>query len=738
MASTLISNSLHIAFDSVFGMDDAGLVQMFESFIATGLKEFLGCPAVLYEDALVEFFEIGSVRDGMMVSTIGGTTVEISEEIFAAEFELPMEGLTDLSEVPKDLVFDARSLFSESKEQVSISCHKREMKIEYRLLSDILAKTIYVKAGSFDAVTRERFLLMTAITFDVKVNWSRLLFDILKDMVTPGSRQAKGYAIEICVLLKNVSGLALGDSKAFSSPRILTEKTVHKYVVINEKVGAEEVTDEPRVKKAPKTKAASKKKRAVELEVVPLQTIEPTPVEESILEGQREATSDVPIDEETTVEEQPAVEVAAEAGVQEPVDESVDEQVAESTADEETVVEDIVEKVDEPVSLPAESDVVNKDEDDQDAGTFDVGDKTVETTEREKHWFNLSYEEIIVQMTERPVVTPSDTDEEMGTTVGTNVGVQTESCQYDSFVEEPLKGAEQVNEMAMGDAEQSMGERTDADDAMSLEDIFLKIPVDCPIPSVGVEVTRITLGKCISILGVNEGGWYKADLPKIPETDKGKAPLQERDPVKGSSATDLEILEKLSDVHMVVIEDLKEQTMTHGLKWEKTCCSNIFEGRPRDPGAIITRSNTNFPSKCWIRTKTMVDGSLVIQQGTDMWETIPRTIASFTFEVSRQRSYNDTLPPMSDFFKLMKKRWGDVCIEVAQFFASGKLLQLSLFKKNKNRNLELERRRSAGALSVDDISSDVIIQQEATALIPLDGLGNKDQKDQQTRFVKRL
>ncbi|KZV30773.1 hypothetical protein F511_33403 [Dorcoceras hygrometricum] len=222
MASYLISSSLHIDFDSVFGIDDVGLVQMFESFIATGLKDFLGCPAVFYEAALIEFFENGLVRDGMVVSTIGGTTVEISEEIFAAAFVLPTEGLTDLSEVPKDLVFDARSLFSESKEQVSISCHKREMKIEYRLLSDILANTIYVKAGSFDVVTRERFLLMTAITFDVKVNWSRLLFDVLKDMVTPGSRQAKGYAIQICVLLKNVQGLELGESKAFPTPRILS------------------------------------------------------------------------------------------------------------------------------------------------------------------------------------------------------------------------------------------------------------------------------------------------------------------------------------------------------------------------------------------------------------------------------------------------------------------------------------------------------------------------------------
>ncbi|KZV35244.1 hypothetical protein F511_42152 [Dorcoceras hygrometricum] len=119
MASSLISNSHHIDFESVFGLDDAGMVQMFETLIATGLKEFLGCPAVFYEDALTEFFANSSVReDGMVVSTIGGTAIEISQEMFAAAFELPTEGLIDLTDVPKNFVFDARSLFSDSKEQV--------------------------------------------------------------------------------------------------------------------------------------------------------------------------------------------------------------------------------------------------------------------------------------------------------------------------------------------------------------------------------------------------------------------------------------------------------------------------------------------------------------------------------------------------------------------------------------------------------------------------------------------
>ncbi|KZV35376.1 hypothetical protein F511_36199 [Dorcoceras hygrometricum] len=209
MASSLISSSLHVDFDSVFGMDDAGLVQMFESFIVTGLKDFLGCPAVFYEAALTEFFKNSSVRDGVVVSTIRGTTIEISEEMFTAAFDLPTEGLTNLSEVPKNLVLDARSIFSDSKKKVSISCLKKEMKLQYRLLSDILAKTLYIKAGSFDAVTRDQFILMTAITCDVKINWSNLLFGILKDMSTGCVLGKWVYLVTLVMSLFNLQDVCI-------------------------------------------------------------------------------------------------------------------------------------------------------------------------------------------------------------------------------------------------------------------------------------------------------------------------------------------------------------------------------------------------------------------------------------------------------------------------------------------------------------------------------------------------
>ncbi|KZV17401.1 hypothetical protein F511_27924 [Dorcoceras hygrometricum] len=142
MASSFYSNSQHVDFESVLSMDDQGMVSMFKALMASGLAGFLGCPAVIYEDALVDFFENASVRDGVIFSIVAGQLVEISEEWFAESFELPVDGLGDLSEIPKDAIFDDRSIVSLSGEPISLSGRKNQMKFEFRLLCDIMAKAI--------------------------------------------------------------------------------------------------------------------------------------------------------------------------------------------------------------------------------------------------------------------------------------------------------------------------------------------------------------------------------------------------------------------------------------------------------------------------------------------------------------------------------------------------------------------------------------------------------------------
>ncbi|KZV23443.1 hypothetical protein F511_08638 [Dorcoceras hygrometricum] len=114
---------------------DKGMVQMFKALESSGLRGFLGCSSAIYEAALVDFFHNASVRDNKVISAVQGKSIEISEELFAGTFELPTEGLTDMSKVPKDLVFDYRSASSADGEQLKNSCNKREMKIEFRLLN---------------------------------------------------------------------------------------------------------------------------------------------------------------------------------------------------------------------------------------------------------------------------------------------------------------------------------------------------------------------------------------------------------------------------------------------------------------------------------------------------------------------------------------------------------------------------------------------------------------------------
>ncbi|KZV51364.1 hypothetical protein F511_43645 [Dorcoceras hygrometricum] len=72
MAASFFNNAIHIDFDSVLAMDEPGMVSMFQGLVDSGLQGFLGCSAIVYEAALVEFFANGRVRDGLVVSSVDG------------------------------------------------------------------------------------------------------------------------------------------------------------------------------------------------------------------------------------------------------------------------------------------------------------------------------------------------------------------------------------------------------------------------------------------------------------------------------------------------------------------------------------------------------------------------------------------------------------------------------------------------------------------------------------------
>ncbi|KZV20434.1 dystroglycan-like [Dorcoceras hygrometricum] len=565
MASAYYSNTVHIDFASVLAMENPGIVSVLNAMMASGLEGFLGCPTVIYESELVDFFNNGSVWDGLVVSTVNGVPVEISEQLFAETFELPVDGLADLSDMPKDKIFDARSIVSLTGEPVSLSGRKGQMKIEYRLLCDIMAKAISVKAGSFNALTVEKFSLLTAVV--------AAEIDASADRDKPADTTEERQWFDLS-----------------------HEELIAKWA------------------------------------------------------AERLVTTPDDTDEEIEAERPVFASVEAVAPVVE---------VCEAAADKDFLLFDDPDTVINQVLHQLDS--ISADKDDK-------------SSDRAETWFDRALDEMLRN---------DEGAEAMD--VGTTGGDQ----QVQFSEEEPV--------------EKSVDEFIDADEARSLEDIISSIPVDVPLPSVGMEISKIVFGQTIYIPGVNEGDWYKAKLPKIHPEEKGKEPLQLKDPAKGrphkehyslicanidlfvdlraknnfvpgqgSSAVDLRVIDLLSHLHVFVLEELTKEARARGLSWKKTCCSKIFEVSPRDRGAVIARTNTTTRSSCWIRTMKRVNGTWVIEPCADQWVKIPRPIISN--EVPSQRKYDDTLPLMSEFFKLLKKRWADICLEVVGFWASRRLL----------------------------------------------------------------
>ncbi|KZV33128.1 hypothetical protein F511_18144 [Dorcoceras hygrometricum] len=704
MASSLYSNAQHVDFDSVLAMDDPGMVSMFEALEASGLRGFLGCPAIVYEDALVDFFENASVRNGVVFSTVCGQIVKITEELFAELFELPFEGLGDLSEMPKDAIFDARSIVSMTGEQINLSGRKNQMKMPYRLLCDIVAKAISVKAGSFNAITVEKFSLMTAVVCGVKMNWAKYLFGILKKMVALKTKQAKGFAVQISLLLATFPDVELGEASEFPASKILSKKTVLRFVSINDRDGAEEI------KEAAKKKDVSKKRTAAAIEAA--------------VPKKKRTSKKKYISSFSSLE---MVVVAEEAVPIQQVVEPVD--VEEPRCSSADAVDMIIQQVlDETRAVEASADT------------------TEAAANVEKNWFDLPYEDIVKQWeAERPVVTASDTEDEDVSTA-------------DVAPADPVQQVEEI--VAPLSAEEELSE----DEKTSLDDILLSIPVDIPLPSTCMEVTQIKMGQSIKIPGVTKWTWFLKHLPRIPADDKGKEILVEKDPVKGnpakehfslicadiellvnlrsqaidevasffrsfslrklssinfeemyskeeqvlrwgetespqiaierkfyillkyrtvlvfkfleawrinfapgqgSTAVDIQVIELLSALHLSLLEELAQEARILGLTWTKPCCSSVVEGSSRDRGAVLARSNSTTRSLCWIRRMFLVDGAWKVEQCADMWVKIPKKVESA--EIPFQRQYDDTLPIMSVFFKLMRKRWADVCLEAVVF-----------------------------------------------------------------------
>ncbi|KZV36009.1 hypothetical protein F511_33745 [Dorcoceras hygrometricum] len=223
---------------------------------------------------------------------------------------------------------------------------------------------ISVKAGSFNAITVEKFSLITVVVCRIKMNWAKFLFSILKKMVSPGSKQAKGFAIQISLLLATFPSLELGESSEFPDSKVLTKKTVHRFVSVHDRDGAEEVTG------AAKKKAVSKKRPAADVGAA-------VPKKKRTFKKKSVSSMElVAVAEEAL----PIQQVAEPLDLEEPRCSSADavDLIIQQVLDETRAADALAD-----ISQPAVSE--------------------------EKHWFDLPYDDLVKQWeAERPVVTASD------------------------------------------------------------------------------------------------------------------------------------------------------------------------------------------------------------------------------------------------------------------------------------------------------------------------------------------
>ncbi|KZV14308.1 hypothetical protein F511_19451 [Dorcoceras hygrometricum] len=176
MVASFFVNTLQVNFESVITMEHTGMARLFNSLEDTGLKGFLEASNSVYEGVVTEFSLNAKVIVGTIVIFIANRKMVITKDMFTTAFGFPTEGIIGFLDISKETVVEMWRQFSGSDVPFRAPSNKKEMKMEFRLLHNIVAKALCAKAGSFDMVTSEKFDLMVDITAGLKVNCAHILF----------------------------------------------------------------------------------------------------------------------------------------------------------------------------------------------------------------------------------------------------------------------------------------------------------------------------------------------------------------------------------------------------------------------------------------------------------------------------------------------------------------------------------------------------------------------------------
>ncbi|KZV54835.1 hypothetical protein F511_39140 [Dorcoceras hygrometricum] len=293
MASFAV-NALQVNFESVLSMEDAGMVSMSRILEKSGLRGFLGILGSVFEEALNQFFANASVIAGKIVSTVTKRKMVITQDVFSEIFHFPTEGMVSFSGLLAQAVAAMKEMFSVTDIPFMTSNKKKDMKVEYRPLHDIVAKSLSSKIGSFDVVTTERFEIIVAISTGLKINWVHFLFKTLVGMVSlPGnSLQVLNNKSVLTYMKKNQAAPQAGETRSDDDERPLAK--------LMEAIPAGQVSKRKSV-----TAQSSSESKALELQSEiknKHRTKRPKLVKPILVELEQSASKDLPLPVQTTTE----------------------------------------------------------------------------------------------------------------------------------------------------------------------------------------------------------------------------------------------------------------------------------------------------------------------------------------------------------------------------------------------------------------------------------------------------
>ncbi|KZV14041.1 hypothetical protein F511_44551 [Dorcoceras hygrometricum] len=234
--------------------------------------------------------------------------------------------------------------------------------------------------------------------------------------------------------------------------------------------------------------------------------------------------------------------------------------------------------------------------DETEIGDIVFGSSPVDKYDNLEQWF----EDFVSRDAESVFTSTSDFDGGTGT-----AGTVANEEQLQIFVETETVATDEGSKDAVVAMviEKSTGSNQVDEELMTLDDLLMQISDDMMLPSVtAAEITKIKFDLPVEIKEVHDQDWYYASLPKISATEKGKAPLEEADTVKGNPAREMV---ELIYADMDFLVQMRDQVMQDVVEFFHSFSINKLSDKLSDLASLRELAEKEKLMLSWAETDSL-------------------------------------------------------------------------------------------------------------------------------------